>query len=234
MAECNVGITMADTHDQIAALLGKLDRSMLVSEAIDGLKPELSYGSALLVEFAEVTGEGHGGYFDPSDHPELEEKLTAFVLKKTSELIDDEIENLAFDLELDGDRVIAWRSIAHSPDWPQERMRDGHLGICWTFNEAHAIAHEGSLLHDDWVEIRLKALVNVEAVNWAETVILNAIDYFTVGEESELRLNEDAWVDLILVENLETDRVLADFSKSPETLPAGDRSTLSLSLAMGG
>jgi hypothetical protein len=225
---------MADTHDQIAALLKKLDRSMLISEAIDGLKPELSYGSVLLVEFADVTGEGHGGYFDPWDHPELEEKLAVFVLEKASQLIDDEIENLAFDLELEGECVVAWRSIAHSPDWPLQRMREGHLGICWTFNVAHAMAHEGSLRHDDWVEIRLKALISVEAVNWAETVILNAIDYLTIGEESELRLNEDAWVDLILVENLETDHVLADFSKSPETLPAGDRATLPLSLAMGG
>lgn len=222
-----------NAQDQIAAVLSKLDRSMLVSEALDGLKPELTYGSALLTEFALETGEGHGGYFDPHDHPELEEKLTDFMKARTSEMIADEIANLAFDVELEGDKVVAWRSITFSPNWIDQRMRDGHLGTCWTFHEAHAIAHEGSLRHDDWVEIRLKALVCIEAVNWAETVILNAIDHFTVGEESELRLNDDAWVDLILVENLETDRVLADFSKSPETLPAGDRATLSSSLVMG-
>jgi hypothetical protein len=80
------------------------------------------------------------------------------------------------------------------------------------------IAYKG----DDCVELRLHALVDFDSVDWSETVVLNAVDRYTVGEESEIRLKDDAFLELVSVENLETDRIVLDNSRAPERLPAGE------------
>lgn len=210
---------------EIRRSIALLDRDQLIDAVEEALQPELTFGSALLVDFARQTGEGYGGFCEPSDHPEFAEYLKNFVRIRAQELVDDEVETLADEFELLDDKIVAWRSITASPSWVHLAMHGRHLGVCWAFDPDRAVAHEGSLKHDDWVELRLEALIDPVMVDWFETIVLNAVDYYTVGEECEIRLTDDAVVDLLRVENLETDRIIADHSDAPITLPAGELAT---------
>ena len=82
-------------------------------------------------------------------------------------------------------KLTLWRCITAPRDWKPEGR---HPGIYWSYLETAAEAHWGSFGGED-IKWTMQTTVPLEAINWEQTLIMNAQpDY---QDEKEIRLRED-------------------------------------------
>lgn len=139
--------------------------------------------------------------YDPKSGGVLAPEFLGFVDRRANELIAEEIDKLSGLLDADG-RLTVHRSMIVEESWLQAELNPRDLGVCWTWNEADAIAHhahnfEGST---DGIEIRLRGRVHCDQVDWTATVALNAGDDYFTGTENEIRLKLGSLVEVDRVE----------------------------------
>lgn len=186
-------------QDWIAEKLETLDRGDLVKRAFAALKADLKMGSPILAAFSdEHGGVPSSGMFEPDDYPELQGEME-FLRDRAAQLVEDEIENLAFDLEIEGEAIQIWRAMIVPGDWVENGLGNGGIGVCWAFDPVGAVSHDGGGGDETCREIKMHATVDFYDVDWSETIVLNAVDIHTVGEEYEIRLKPEASVQLLSI-----------------------------------
>jgi hypothetical protein len=214
-------------QDWIAEKLATLDREALVNRAFTALKGDFKMGSPTLAAF----GDAHGGVpcsamFEPDDYPELHGEMDQFLRNRAAQLVEDEIENLAFDLELEGEAIQIWRAMIVPGDWVDNGLGDGGIGVCWAFDPVGAVSHDGGGGDETCRDIKMHATVDFYDVDWPETIVLNAVDLDTVGEEYEIRLKPEATVQLLSISDQHTDEVLLDCAHRPRLVAVSEEGTL--------
>jgi hypothetical protein len=124
--------------------------------------------------------------------PEISESFKAFVQEQALERLENARHDLTYDLsQNEDDTLTIWRSIVVPNDWP-ENVNERPIGIYWAYRETAAEPHWGSFSEGN-AEIILEGRVNVEDVDWSQSVLMNA----QCKEEREIRLLPTAMVLLV-------------------------------------
>ncbi|TLX15760.1 hypothetical protein [Rhizobium sp. MHM7A] len=203
----------------IAEKLATLDRDDLAKRAFAALKADLKMGSPTLAAFADAHGGvPSSGMFEPDDYPELQGEMDQFLRDRAAQLVEDEIENLAFDLEIESEAIQIWRAMIVPGDWVENGLSEGGIGVCWAFDPVGAVSHDGGGGDETCHDIKMHATVDFYDVDWPETIVLNAVDTDTVGEEYEIRLKPEAHVNLLSIIDQMTDEVLLECSLRPRRI----------------
>lgn len=166
--------------------------------AMDLVGDHCERGSRPAMEYAFFIGDGDPESFDIDvagcrGHFEgwLWERLEHEVLEKAFQIGE------ALETDEDG-RVVLWRAIHVASDWLETEIHERPIGVCWAWDPAFAIAHNAEGRgYGETMDIRVKCAVQAASVDWPMTLALNAADDFTVGEEREVRLRNDAVVELL-------------------------------------
>lgn len=219
-------------QEWIAEKLATLDRDDLCKRAFSCLKADLTMGSPLLSAFADKHGGvPAAGLFEPQDYPDFQDDLDRFVRQRAVQLVEDEIENLAYDLEVEEEAIHIWRAMIVPGDWVDNGLSEGGIGVCWAFDPVGAVSHDGGGGDETCRDIKMHATVDFYDIDWPETIVLNAVDTHTVGEEFEIRLKPEASVQLISIIDQETDRTLLDCSVRPRRVTVGEAGSLAKGLS---
>jgi hypothetical protein len=131
------------------------------------------------------------------DDPEIGVQFDQFLEMVGYEKVSEALDNLVERTESRADKIAIWRCITVSRHWMETEMLSRPLGICWSYDPSFAKAHFGSYGHGSEVSLVIEGLVDIQDVDWQRTVLLNAVDEFTTGEEREIRLRDDAFVELV-------------------------------------
>lgn len=76
----------------------------------------------------------------------------------------------------------------------------GGVGVCWTWEKGNSMAYNAERFHNDKGEnvgstaLVIKGWVNVDEINWEETIMLNA---YGLNYEREIRTDYDAKVEIV-------------------------------------
>jgi len=214
-------------QDWIAEKLSMLNRVDLAERALAVLKVDMEMGSPLLVAFADAHGGvPSSGLFEPNDYPEFQADMDEFLRDRSMRLIEDEIENLAFDLEVEGEAIHIWRAMVVPADWVDSGLHAGAVGICWAYDPLGAVSHDGGGGDDTFCDIKMHATVDFHDVDWDETIVLNAVDADTVGTEYEMRLKPEGHVRILSIIDQMTDEVLLEASLQPLLISVGGEGPL--------
>lgn len=205
-------------QDWITEKLAMLNRDDLAKRAYTALKADMQMGSPTLAAFANAHGGvPSSGLFEPNDYPELQAEMDQFLRDRAVQLVEEEIEKLAFELVIEGEAIHIWRAMIVPGDWVDNGLNDGGIGVCWAFDPVGAVSHDGGG-GEVFRDIKMHATVDFYDVDWSETVVLNAVDVDTVGEEFEIRLKPEAHVNLLSVIDQMTDEILLECSLRPRRI----------------
>ncbi len=177
--------------------LDGIDAQALHADVVARLSEHAPAGSLLAVEYGVHIDAEDPYEVDPEEEGHRE-AFTAFVDASARTRLSDALDTLsACVTEKDG-RVRAWRELVVPDGWEFEGVIGRPLGTCWAYDPDGAEAHwgQGHGL-EGHARVVVEALVPVSGVNWAETAVLNAVGEHTVGDEKELRLREDALVEVV-------------------------------------
>lgn len=218
-------------QEWITEKLATLDRDDLGKRAFARLKADLTMGSPLLSAFADNHGGvPAAGLFEPEDYPEFQDDLDLFLRQCAIQFVEDEIENLAYDLEVEAEAIHIWRAMIVPGDWVENGLNDGGIGVCWAFDPVGAVSHDGGGGNETCRDIKMHATVDFYDIDWPETIVLNAVDTHTVGEEFEIRLKPEASVQLISIIDQRSDETLLDCSLGPRTVSVSEDGILAKAL----
>lgn len=216
----------------LAENLERLDRAHLAARCVDILLRDVGPGSPMLMQFSGEQGNERQGYeLDPGESPELMQAFKNFLQQRVPKLLHETIDDLVDSVEIEDEELHIWRAMKVSPEWLAEGLDQGGLGVCWAFDPSGAVAHDGAG-GDESLDVRLHAKVNLYFVDWSETIVLNTVDVYTVGEENEIRLKPEASVALLSVTNQESGHVLFEAGWNAKHLSVSEEGSYAKALGL--
>jgi len=165
------------------------------------LLEDCSPGTKLACEYAIRSGYEDFESFDPR-HQDCWGEFEDWAKEFAADRADEEADRILDEAEIlpDG-RLRLWRAMTVPTDWIEEGIHKAPIGKCWAWDPAFAIPHQGEGWHDpDRMLVKIRATVDVAGIDWVETLALNAAGEFTVGDEKEIRLHEEALVEVETIE----------------------------------
>jgi hypothetical protein len=187
---------MTEIQDALIAL----DIERLRKEVTNNINFGTVTGCPIFRDYADEHDVDHPDDFDFQTHPELKEGFAAYVDKRVATSLKQVSASLSSLTLVDG-KVPIWRGIRALPTWFDDEITSRPLGICWAYDKAFAYPHEGAWTQG-LIDIRLEALANIEDVDWYNTLYHNIASEHLLGEEKEIRLNEDAAVDFLSAQQI--------------------------------
>jgi hypothetical protein len=177
-----------------------IDVAEVVREVKVRLIEDAAPGLGVFADFARERGVEDQDCFDPRVDADLMSHFDIFLEEKVTEVVNEEIGRLAYDVQADNGLLTIYRSIVVPKAWGIDDLDSRPLGVCWSWEKQFAVPYSGGGDEETHKETRLTGKVELAYVDWVLTVALNAQNAYWGEDEREIRLGEDASVDLFEVE----------------------------------
>jgi hypothetical protein len=177
-------------------ILDMIDLEAAVAETVERMTTHAHAGSMIAYEYGREIDAEEPDEVDPREGAGFTAHFTEFVIGRARELISDKMDELASVLDDNDGTICLYRSMVVDRPWLDGDLTARPIGVCWSWDDDFAIAHCGETSGQNEIEVRVIGLVRVEDIDWTETVTLAASDIYVTGEEREIRLKDDAMVEI--------------------------------------
>ncbi|TLX15930.1 hypothetical protein [Rhizobium sp. MHM7A] len=135
----------------------------------------------------------------------MSNEFLQFVRTRAQELIDEKIGRLAEEIDENDGAINLYRGLLVNAEWLKSDITSRPVGVCWSWDYEFARWYDpdvnGKLATcapeiEEEIEVRLVSIIEIDDVDWTETIRLNASELYTVGEEREVRLKANAKVEI--------------------------------------
>lgn len=199
-----------DSFDDMASSM-RVAREQAITIAHAMMVEDCGPGAKLAGDYAIQMGFEDYESFDPRD-PEHWPDFDAWARDLAAARVDEEADRILEEVTVQPDGILTvWREMIVPRGWIEDEMEKAPLGKCWSWDPSFAIAHQGHGWNDpDRMTVKMQALVPVDDIDWDETLALNAAGEYTVGDEKEIRLLDEAVVEVIRIERAAFDQPYDD------------------------
>lgn len=173
-----------------------VDIDLAVAETASRIATHLSPGSLVCWEYAVSVGHPDPDSLDSANEPGFAD----FLFTRAAQLVESKLARLAGSIDENDGAVCLYRGLFVDREWIDGDITGRPIGVCWSWDYDFAIAHRGETGSDTPIDVRLVGLVEMESIDWTETVILSATDEYVTGEEREVRLLPQAVVEVAAVD----------------------------------
>ena len=226
------------SRNAIRARLAALDGDALLAAIVARLGEDTGEGSQIVEEYRYGVGldgdaddDDDGADLDPAEidvaSPGHAAAFARFLEGKAREELHAALYRLSVGLSVrPNGRVEVWREMVVPADWPTSGIAERPLGVYWSYAPDAAEAHWGGGADEASIRVVVHGLVDAEGIDWERSVVANAAEEATVGEEREVRLLDSAEVELVGVGIRKRHRGAVEpvdiGGSAGETFPAGE------------
>jgi len=187
-------------------IIARINKSLLLEETVGALMTHVAPGSLICWEYGKSIGVDDPDNVDPKSHDgTLSKGFLHFVRLRAQELIEEKINHLACEIDENEGVINLYRGLLVDSSWLTSDITSRPAGLCWSWDYEfarwyHSDKSERSAAcareSGEEIEVRLVSIIEIDDVDWSETIRLNASELYTVGEEREVRLKPGAKVEI--------------------------------------
>lgn len=192
---------------QARDITSRINASLLLEKTVGALMTHVAPGSLICWEYGKSIGAENPDNVDPrcSDGT-LSKEFLRFVRTRAQQLIKEKIGRLAAAIDENDGAINLYRGLLVDAAWLNSDITSRPAGVCWSWDYEFARSYDPDMneqlsacdpeIEEEPIEVRLVSVIEIDDVDWTETIRLNASELYTVGEEREVRLKATAKVEI--------------------------------------